>query len=135
MLWASEFAAEKVGELHIVHWAPDMVEAIAGQDLIDGALRDARAHLQESVSVTGVVLRGEDAASEIVSYADRVGADLIVMASSGHRTLDRVIIGSTTSDVALHSACPLLVVPVRDAATHLPAVKTAETHHVAEVDT
>ena len=135
VLWASELATEKVGELHIVHCAPDMVEAIAGQDLIDGALRDAHAHLQERVSVTGAVLRGEDAASEIVGYADRVGADLIVLASSGHRTLDRVITGSTTSSVALHSACPLLVVPIRDTATNFPALEKAETRHVAEVDT
>ncbi len=53
-----------------------------------------------------------DPEGSIVEFAHRSGADLIVMASAGHRSLGDMLLGSTTERVVRHSPCPVLMVPV-----------------------
>ena len=50
-------------------------------------------------------------AEEIVSYADEVGAEMIVMATHGHSGIEHVILGSTTEAVLRHASCPVLSIP------------------------
>jgi nucleotide-binding universal stress UspA family protein len=112
--WTAEVGRTTSCQLHIVTVSSNWTDAMGDQELIDGAISDARARLGSSqVSVTGELLHGDDAASEIISYGNRIGADLLIIGSSGHGNIDRVITGSTTSSVALRSSCPVLVVPVK----------------------
>lgn len=46
----------------------------------------------------------------IIESADKLGCDLIVMASHGHRGLNAVVLGSETTKVLTHSKVPVLVV-------------------------
>ncbi len=121
MSWTTRFACEHDCELHIIHAAADLPEVMAGQELIKAAVREARDELEGThASVVGDVLCADDAASEIVNYADRVGADLLIMASSGHGAIDRLVTGSTTSAVASRTGCSLLIVPVRQGGQAVP---------------
>jgi nucleotide-binding universal stress UspA family protein len=50
------------------------------------------------------------AADAIVETAERIAADLIVMASHGRRGISRLLLGSQTMEVLAHSSVPVLVV-------------------------
>ncbi len=50
------------------------------------------------------------AASEVINYANEIGAGLIVMATRGYSGVKHLMLGSTTEDVLRHSTCPVLSV-------------------------
>ena len=50
-----------------------------------------------------------DPGEEIAAYAERIGADLIVMPSHGRRGISRILIGSVAERVLRLSHCPVLV--------------------------
>jgi nucleotide-binding universal stress UspA family protein len=52
-----------------------------------------------------------DPAEEILTAARRLGADLIVMGTQGHRGPKRLFFGSTADAVLRRSTIPVLVVP------------------------
>jgi nucleotide-binding universal stress UspA family protein len=54
------------------------------------------------------------AADEIVAYANRVAADLIVMGTHGRTGIRRVLLGSVAEQVLRQARRPLLVVPPAD---------------------
>jgi len=58
---------------------------------------------------TEVVL-DESPYTGIIAAADKLGCDLIVMASHGRRGLGAVVLGSETTKVLTHSKVPVLVV-------------------------
>jgi nucleotide-binding universal stress UspA family protein len=58
--------------------------------------------------VSTTVLRGR-AATSIVDEARRFGADLIVVGSRGHGTLESMLLGSVSAEVVDHAPCPILV--------------------------
>jgi nucleotide-binding universal stress UspA family protein len=68
----------------------------------------ARLATQE-VTAEVKVVAGEPAAS-IVAAARELGADLIVMATHGHREVRHVLVGSVTEDVVRSSPTPVLLV-------------------------
>jgi len=47
---------------------------------------------------------------EIVHAAEKIRADLIVIATHGYSGLQHVLLGSTTERVVRHATCPVLVV-------------------------
>lgn len=49
-------------------------------------------------------------ATVIVEASESLGANLIVMASHGHRGIARMLVGSQTSEVLAHSQLPVLIV-------------------------
>jgi universal stress protein A len=56
---------------------------------------------------------------EIVDYAAKIGADLIVMGSHGRTGLGRLLLGSVAEKVLHRATCPVLVVPIREAGVRL----------------
>lgn len=64
---------------------------------------------QEGVKPQLVLLHGRPA-DEIVRYADKNDADLIVIGSRGLNALQEFAIGSVSHKVIKHSKCPTLVV-------------------------
>jgi nucleotide-binding universal stress UspA family protein len=50
---------------------------------------------------------------EIVDYATKIGADLIVMGTHGRGGLRRLLLGSVAEKVLRAACCPVLVVPLR----------------------
>ena len=80
------------------------------------ALAIAEAH---DVAATAELLVG-DPAAEIVTYADSIGADLIVIGSRGLGAIGRMLLGNVSRAVLRESRRPVLVVREVEAAT--PAV-------------
>ncbi len=56
------------------------------------------------------MVRQGRAASEIVREADRFGAGLILLGARGHGAVDRILVGSVSSEVVDQADCPVLVV-------------------------
>lgn len=83
---------------------------------LDRAFAQVRARLDEIAAVLAgegrivstLVRRGRPA-SEIVMEADRFEADLIVVGARGHSPIERLLIGSVSSEVVDQAHCPVLV--------------------------
>lgn len=80
-------------------------------------MRDDRLYLErccaqlESAGVNAdAVLAAGDPSTEIVAAAERERADLIAMATHGHRALNDLVRGSVANEVRHHSKVPVLLV-------------------------
>jgi nucleotide-binding universal stress UspA family protein len=80
-------------------------------------MRDDRAYLAQCCAQletaginTDAVLASGDPSEEIVSAAERENADLIAMATHGHRFLNDIVRGSVANDVRHRSRVPVLLV-------------------------
>ena len=56
-----------------------------------------------------LVVKSDVISDAIIASARKSKADLIVMASHGHRGLKRLLLGSETQQVLTHSSVPVLV--------------------------
>lgn len=75
------------------------------QQIFDNADKLAGVPIKQTVHI-----EDSGAAEGILEAAQKVGADLIVMASHGHRGIDRLILGSQAARVLSHSTLPVLIV-------------------------
>ena len=80
-------------------------------------MRDDRAYLEKcaaELEAAGVdadaVLASGDPSTEIVAAAERENADLIAMATHGHRFLNDLVRGSVANEVRHRSRVPVLLV-------------------------
>ncbi len=81
------------------------------QASIDEALEKIRATKLSGIEgVTLLTGKGPSAADSIVRNAQKVGADLIVVATHGRTGLRHLLIGSVAERVVRHAHCPVLVV-------------------------
>ncbi|WP_373990418.1 universal stress protein [Duganella sp. BuS-21] len=77
----------------------------------------ARAHIAKvaaaaaagGIPFTGVIAMSAKPADEIISAAEKYGADLIMMASHGRTGLSKLLMGSETQSVLSHTTLPVLV--------------------------
>ena len=118
---ATAFSAE-LTLLHVAAPEPDFVGYEAGPQTV----RDSRAHelrtehreiqaLADTLRARGIAARAlliqGPSVEKIVSEAERLPADVIVIGSHGHGALYRVLLGSVGEGVVRASRCPVLVVP------------------------
>jgi len=90
-----------------------------GEQLLARELDAARAHLdqvQQQADAAGVACETEAVQAgqiyeEIVSQADQMNADLIIMGRRGRRGLARLMLGDVTAQVIGLARCSVLVVP------------------------
>lgn len=90
-----------------------------GEQLVAQELNNARQHLDQvmrQAAASGVaceteVIQAGQIHQEIVSQADRMHADLIIMGRRGKRGLSRVMLGDVTAQVIGHAHCSVMVVP------------------------
>ncbi|MBH9578205.1 universal stress protein [Inhella proteolytica] len=93
-------------------------QPISPQEHLDAELRVANARLlavQNAASAAGVrceasSVEGTQPWRAIVDHAERIKADLLVMASHGRRGVSALLLGSETQKVLTHSKIPVLVV-------------------------
>lgn len=118
-------ALERVGQLADATWSVTVVAAAdigaatpRGVVPIDSvkaeqarkSLEDAERFLVErGVKVNLVEAHGE-AAEAIGTEAERAGADLVVVGTRGLNTVERALLGSTSSKLVHHARCDVLVV-------------------------
>jgi nucleotide-binding universal stress UspA family protein len=122
--YASSLAQELQAELCLLH----VLEPLAYQGLtpstkalaedLRGAVRSAvegrlaslvDAEARNWARVRTAIASGKPSA-EIIQFAEREGADLIVVGSSGMGPIGRLIVGSTAEAIVRHATLPVLVV-------------------------
>ena len=69
-----------------------------------------RAELEADGIATEAVLASGNPSEETVAAAEREGADLIAMATHGHRLLNDLIRGTVANEVRHHTLVPVLLV-------------------------
>ncbi len=125
---ASSLRSEE-GQLHLVHATPalDRSALLVGHTGIAGALAEVHKSAQamavdalEQLARIAVpqqsptfAARSVDAIELILSEAQSVEADLIVLPTSGRSRVARFFLGSTADRVIRSAKCPVLVVPAR----------------------
>ncbi|PNY36538.1 universal stress protein [Rhodopirellula baltica] len=76
--------------------------------------------LKERCERVEMVMRPGHPVRVVLSEAEQLGSDLIVMGAQGHSFLGRLLIGSVSDSIATHAKCSVLVVrsPESTPATH-----------------
>lgn len=108
---ARDYARRFGARLHLLHvgWP--------GADLASPPLlRRLEAELAPEVRVVTAIESGSPAA-RIVEYAERHGADLIVLGTHGRTGVTRALLGSVAEHVVRTAPCPVLTVPLRSRRT------------------
>lgn len=87
--------------------------SVATSEELDNAATENLARAAKRLAGAGLpvevdLLRGR-AASAIVDAAARLKADLIVLGSRGHGTIEKMLLGSVSAEVVDHSTAPVLV--------------------------
>ena len=80
--------------------------AAGAQQVLDKIATSAAA---KGVIVKTSVIKSDDISDGLVKAANKMKADLIVMASHGRKGVKRLLLGSETQNVLTHSEVPVLV--------------------------
>lgn len=121
--WAVEEATRRRLPVHLLHaYTQELVVALPPEleggeprtdAVIDAAL--ARVHtMNPQLSVTFAVPYGSAAGELVDASAD---ADTVVIGARGRSTLGGIVLGSVSLGVAMHAACPVVVVRERSTLT------------------
>jgi nucleotide-binding universal stress UspA family protein len=100
-----------------IYWAvPDSAESSADLDLARQKVREWAGKVASDMSVTAldyhvVVVTGDPAVQLIAASYD---ADVLVVGSRGGGPVTQHLMGSVSSKVAHHAACPVVVIPAAD---------------------
>jgi nucleotide-binding universal stress UspA family protein len=92
----------------------DVVQVYTGEQLNKAAqdyLDKSKEHLSDSNIQT--VIREGDFAKNILSVADEMNVDIIVLGSHGRRGLDKILLGSVAEQVLHWTKVPLYIIPTK----------------------
>src|SRR5262249_25249701 len=83
--------------------------------MIDSLVRGNRMELERLVerrvpAQIEILLKTGDVRATIVTTADSIGADLILMGTHGRRGVGRALLGSVAEGVLRHAHCPVLTI-------------------------
>lgn len=88
-------------------------EEPVGQDNEHRLLREAVARARDAgIEATGILVEGPPAKT-ILSQAENLPAEMIIMGSHGFGATLSLILGSVSKKVLKNARCPVLLVPVR----------------------
>lgn len=112
LAWTVDLARAVRGRVHLVH-----VTSSADED--DGALNALRRDLaavadEAGAEVLSHVIAGGDVAKALVSHADDINADALVIATRGHRGVARWLLGSVADEVIATAHCPVVTLHAGD---------------------
>jgi nucleotide-binding universal stress UspA family protein len=119
---AADISRKTGAQLHVVHvWTdvpPPAYPALVFDDYSRQAKEEARELLRRQVwnaevaggSVAGHHLREGGPAEEIIFFAERLEAELVVVGRRGGGRIKRLITGSVSEGVVHRASCPVLVV-------------------------
>lgn len=95
------------GEVHLVHVVDD--EPSAGDAEIAAELLELAPPSRMGVTTRAHVVHGDDAAQTIAEAAERLGADVVVIASHGRSGITRALVGSVADKLMRACHRPVLV--------------------------
>ena len=98
------------GSDHAKQALRDGVELARAED-VDEIQRQALREVDPKIDLRRRVLNGGTAEALADACMGGVGVDLLVVGSRGHGTIERVLLGSTSSALIEKAPCPVLVVP------------------------
>ena len=90
-------------------WKTDLQILIVGDHVSSGTLDELHGYLEAHEIEEKIVHGKGDAGEVIIESANSSQADLIVMGAYGHGKVRELVVGSTTSYVINHAACPVLL--------------------------
>lgn len=98
-------------EMVMLRVSPDHYQKMQEQKALEAKkiLQDEFDKLETSGLQMSIILREGSPRSDIPRLAEEIGADLIVISSSGRDTLLEKVIGSTAEAVVRHSKIPVLI--------------------------
>jgi nucleotide-binding universal stress UspA family protein len=110
-------ATELDAAVHVLSVVSDVGGRENPRTVAEGAAADAASLIGgEDTSAVGTAIEATTAVREgepaetILTHADEIGADLIVMGTHGRTGVDRVVSGSVTEHVTRHSEVPVFTV-------------------------
>jgi universal stress protein A len=133
LAWAVDYALRAPCELHLIHVVEDHLSDIlkgSAAERISNEMwvvtKQAEEELErmapgvdERAQVGAVyrhITRGRPAV-EILAFAERLGADMVVMGTHGRTGLAGLLVGSVAEKIVRHAGCPVVCVkPLRAAA-------------------
>jgi nucleotide-binding universal stress UspA family protein len=89
----------------------DPVEPREDREAAEALAQEALRLVGERVKVTPLLLAAASSAIGLQHAAEQRHAELIVLGSSHHGTLGRVLVGSVSEGVLHGAPCPVLIVP------------------------
>jgi nucleotide-binding universal stress UspA family protein len=120
-----KYLAEKLGAriylIHVVRGPEEFTGFEMGTawfstfeaELVEGAEKAMERLVDEDMTgvkdVERYVAVGE-VAEEIISYAEKIGADMIVMGTHGRKGLEKILFGSVARGVVQGASCPVLTI-------------------------
>lgn len=115
----------KDAEIHIITVIPSPVvmptkNSYIGHDMLDAiakanktqaeeVMETAKAIFKEAGGVASAVIKEGDPAEEILTYADELNVDMIVMGNRGLGTFRKILLGSVSSKVVSNASCSVLI--------------------------
>lgn len=105
------YAAPALTQYVGFHVPPSSIENFVGE-IITGAEKTMEEFVAEhfvGVKARGIVVNGY-AAEEVLSHAEEIGADLIIMGTHGRKGIDRILFGSVAEKVVKSSPIPVMTI-------------------------
>jgi nucleotide-binding universal stress UspA family protein len=118
--YARQLGGHVGASLHLFHvmQEPLLADGLSGEadepSRHDEAVAETRRGLaSRSVGTASAEFAVGDTATNIVAYASRLGADLIVMGTRGRTGIAHLLLGSVAESVVRTAACPVVTVRQR----------------------
>lgn len=114
---------EKDADLHVIHvtqpWNAHEIGGSWGQETEEERLRSIEKAMKEKLQALNhkdarIAIHMGSPPTEIIRYAEEVGAELIVMPSLGKTGLKHFALGSVAERVVRRAHCPVLVLRERE---------------------
>src|SRR5262249_46449390 len=102
---AAAIARHFGARLHVLHVDPPVTAPT-----LPSRVTTAAAELGAGLDVTTATTSGVPAHA-ICAYAQKVGADLIVMGTHGRTGVSRAVLGSVAEATVRHARCPVMTIP------------------------
>ena len=124
LAYAKEIADSYDANLQLLHVIEDTIHpaySLSGKssifDLMPGIEEDCRRRIEKLIQETGVskenteiIVKGGQAAHDIIKFAKENSSDLVVIATHGLTGIEHLLLGSVTEKVVRMAPCPVFTV-------------------------
>ena len=124
LAYAKEIADSYGANLQLLHVIEDTIHpafSLSGKssifDLVPGIEEDCRRRIEKLIQETGVskenteiIVKGGQAAHDIIKFAKENSSDLVVIATHGLTGIEHLLLGSVTEKVVRMAPCPVFTV-------------------------